>query len=88
MGNPLKSEGAAFRWLAAVIAGAGSVIAVTVLLGSAIGAALGFILIAIVSVFIVKGTIHMLGSPDEDPPEDDSPREDPPRRGSGSNDSA
>ena len=71
MGNPLKSEGAAFRWLIAVLVGAGSVILVTEIFGSVAGASLGFILIAIVSVFIVKGMIHMLGSPDQDKPEED-----------------
>lgn|GEM_PF-1544149 len=71
MGNPLKSEGAAFRWLVAVIAGATVVILVAVLMSSAAAALLGFILIAVVSVFIVKGMAHMLGSPDgdEDPTE-------------------
>lgn len=71
MGNPLKSEGAAFRWLVAVIAGAVVVILVAVLMSSAAAALLGFILIAVVSVFIVKGMAHMLGSPDgdEDPTE-------------------
>jgi hypothetical protein len=71
MGNPLKSEGAAFRWLIAVLVAAGLVILVTELLGSAAGASLGFILIVIVSVLIAKGMIHMLGSPDDDPPADD-----------------
>jgi hypothetical protein len=71
MGNPLKSEGAAFRWLVAVLAGAGSVVLVTELFGSAAGAALGLILITLVSIAIVKGMIHMLGSPDDDPPDDD-----------------
>lgn len=75
MGNPLKSEGAAFRWLIAVLAGAGLVILSTQLFGSAVGAAFGFILIALVSVAIVKGMIHMLGSPDDDPPEDELPPE-------------
>jgi hypothetical protein len=65
MGNPLKSEGAAFRWLVAVLIGAGLVILASELISSAVGAALGFILIAVVAVLIVKGMIHMLGSPDE-----------------------
>lgn len=66
MGNPLKSEGAAFRWLVAVIAGAVLVILVAVLMSSVAAALLGFILIAVVSVFIVRGMAHMLGSPDDD----------------------
>ena len=75
MGNPLKSEGAAFRWLIAVLVGAATVILVTEVFGSAIGASLGFILLVVVTVFIIKGMIHMLGSPDEDPPEEDPTRE-------------
>lgn len=66
MGNPLKSEGAAFRWLMAVIAGAVVVILSAVLISSTVGAIIGFLLIVAVSVAIVKGMIHMLGSPDED----------------------
>jgi membrane protein implicated in regulation of membrane protease activity len=66
LGNPLKSEGAAFRWLIAVIAGAALVILVAVLVSSAAAAVIGFLLIAAVSVLIAKGMIHMLGSPDDD----------------------
>jgi hypothetical protein len=67
MGNPLKSEGAAFRWLVAVLAGAGLVILASELISSAVGAAIGFILIAVVTVLIIKGMVHMLGSPDDEP---------------------
>lgn len=66
MGNPLKSEGAAFRWLIAVIAGAAVVILAAVLISSVAGAIIGFLLIAVVTVMIARGMIHMLGSPDED----------------------
>jgi len=66
LGNPLTSEGAAFRWLVAVLAGAVLVILVAVLISSVAAALLGFILIAIVSVFIIRGMAHMLGSPDDD----------------------
>lgn len=70
MGNPLKSEGAAFRWLVAFIAGAALVILVALLMSSVAAALLGFILLAVVAVFIVRGMAHMLGSPEgyEDPP--------------------
>jgi hypothetical protein len=70
MGNPLESEGAAFRWLVAVLAGAGLVILATELISSAVGAAIGFVLIAVVTVLIIKGMVHMLGSPDDDEPDD------------------
>ncbi len=76
MGNPLKSEGAAFRWLVAVIAAAVVVILAAVLISSAAGAIIGFLLIVAVSVVIVRGMIHMLGSPDEDIPSDEKPRQD------------
>jgi hypothetical protein len=66
MGNPLKSEGAAFRWLVAVLAGAGLVIAAAELISSAAGAAVALVLLVVVSVFIIRGVAHMLGSPDED----------------------
>ncbi|MEX0620298.1 MAG: hypothetical protein WD181_01825, partial [Solirubrobacterales bacterium] len=66
MGNPLKSEGAAFRWLIAFISGAVLVILVALLMSSVAAALLGFILLAMVAVFIVKGMAHMLGSPDGD----------------------
>jgi membrane protein implicated in regulation of membrane protease activity len=70
LGNPLKSEGAAFRWLVAVVAGAALVILVALLMSSVAAALLGFILMTVVAVFIVRGMAHMLGSPegDQDPP--------------------
>jgi hypothetical protein len=68
LGNPLKSEGAAFRWLLAVLAGVSLVILVAVLMSSVAAALLGFILIAVVAVFIVRGMAHMLGAPDDDDP--------------------
>jgi hypothetical protein len=91
LGNPLKSEGAAFRWLIAVIAGAVVVILAAVLVSSVAGAIIGFLLIAAVSVAIARGMIHMLGSPDgdetadrradapEQTPSEGSPYEEPPR---------
>jgi hypothetical protein len=42
------------------------VILVAVLMSSVAAALLGFILIAVVSVMVIKGMIHMLGSPDDD----------------------
>lgn len=66
MGNPLKSEVAAFRWLVAVILGAVLVILVAKLISSAVGLIVGMILIGIVSVNVIKGMIYMMGSPDED----------------------
>jgi hypothetical protein len=69
LGNPLKSEGAAFRWLVAVIVGAAAVILVAVLMSSVAAALLGLILIAAVSFIIIRGMAHMLGSPDDDGPE-------------------
>lgn len=45
---------------------------VAVLMSRVAAAFLGFILIAVVAVFIVRGMAHMLGSPDEDlVPDDD-----------------
>jgi len=70
MGNPLKTEGAAFRWLVAVIAAAAVVILVAVLISSALAAIIGFLLIAFVTVLIAKGMLHMLGSPDDDDRDD------------------
>ncbi len=70
MGNPLKSEGAAFRWLIAVIAGAAIVILAAVLISSVAGAIIGFLMIAYVTVVVAKGMLHMLGSPDDDPRQD------------------
>ena len=70
MGNPLKSEGAAFRWLVAVIAAAAVVILVAVLMSSVAAALLGLIMLAVVSVFIIKGMAHMLSPPDDDPRDD------------------
>ena len=69
MGNPLKSEVAAFRWLVAVIIGAVAVILAAKLISSAAGLILGMILIAFVSWQVIKGMIYMMSSPDEDEPE-------------------
>lgn len=82
MGNPLKSESAAFRWLVAFVAGAAVVVLVAVLMSSVAAALLGFILLAMVAVFIVKGMAHMLGSPDEDdvPPRPPDADGDPPEQ--------
>ncbi len=83
MGNPLESEGAAFRWLIAVLAGAAAVILAAVLISSLAGAIVGFLLLAAVSFLIARGVIHMLGSPEgdqaggaHDPPASEPARED------------
>lgn len=83
MGNPLESEGAAFRWLIAVLAGAAAVILAAVLISSLAGAIVGLLLLAAVSFLIARGVIHMLGSPEgedaggpEDPPGGEAVRED------------
>ena len=73
MGNPLKSEVAAFRWLVAVVIGAVTVILVAKLISSAAGLIWGMILIGIVSVYVIKGMIYMMGSPDDDDPEETEP---------------
>ncbi len=66
MGNPLSSEVAAFRWLIAVLIAAASVILIAKLIGSGAAVVWALVLLAVVSVFIVKGIAHMLGSPDDD----------------------
>lgn len=66
MGNPLTSEVAAFRWLVVVLVAAASVALVAKVISPTAGIIWGLVLIAAVSVSIVKGLAHMLGSPDDD----------------------
>lgn len=68
MGNPLTSEGAAFRWFIVVLVAAVSVGIVAKVFGSIPAIWYGMALIAIVSVVIAKGMIHLLGNPENDKP--------------------
>lgn len=80
MGNPLTSEGSAFRWFLVVLIAAVSVGIVARIFGSTPAILYGMVLIAIVSVVIAKGMSHLLGSPENDEPvEEDGPaRPEPP----------
>lgn len=71
MGNPLTSETAAFKWLMAILVGAGSVALASVLFGSIFAIWYGLALIFVLIGFIVKGMTYMLGSPDDDKDEDE-----------------
>lgn len=51
MGNPLKSEAEAFRWLLAIAAGAATVIAVTALTGPLVGALWALLLIIAAALY-------------------------------------
>jgi hypothetical protein len=66
VGNPLTSEVAAFRWLIAILIAAGTVALVAKVFGSIPGIYYGMFLLLVLAGFIVKGMIHMLGSPDEE----------------------
>ncbi|MFA9399627.1 MAG: hypothetical protein ACERKT_00795 [Acidobacteriota bacterium] len=66
LGNPLKSEGAAFRWLVAVLIAAIAIAATAKLISPAAGMILALVLAVAAAVPILKGLIHMLGSPDDD----------------------
>lgn len=66
MGNPLKSEAAAFRWLISVVVSAAAVVLVAELVSSTAGFLVGLVVLAIYTVFIIRGLAHMLGTPDED----------------------
>ncbi|MGB0121744.1 MAG: hypothetical protein WBP55_12410 [Solirubrobacterales bacterium] len=73
MGNPLTSEVAAFRWLVAILLGAGSVALASALFGSIVAIWYGLALIFILIGFIAKGMMYMLSSPDGDEPDGDEP---------------
>ena len=74
VGNPLTSEGAAFRWFVVVLVAAVTVGIVAKVFGSIPAIWYGMALIAIVSVVIAKGMIHLLGNPENDEPKpDDEP---------------
>ncbi len=66
MGNPLTSEVAAFRWLVAVLVAAASVGLVAKLIGSVAAIYYGMFLLLVLAVFIARGLIYLMGSPDED----------------------
>lgn len=71
MGNPLTSEGAAFRWFLVVLIAAVSVGIVARVFGSTPGIFYGIALLTIVSVIVAKGMVHLLGSPENDEPKTD-----------------
>ena len=73
VGNPLTSEGAAFRWFIVVLVAAVSVGIVAKVFGSIPAIWYGMALIAIVSVVIAKGMIHLLGNPENDEPKEEPP---------------
>lgn len=66
MGNPLKSEAAAFRWLISVVVSAAVVVLVAELVSSTAGFLVGLVILAVYAVLIVRGLVHMLGTPDEE----------------------
>ncbi|MGK2933192.1 MAG: hypothetical protein ACSLFD_10580 [Solirubrobacterales bacterium] len=68
MGNPLTSEGAAFRWFLTVLVAAVSVGIVAKIFGSTPGIFYGMFLLTIVSVVVAKGMVHLLGNPENDEP--------------------
>ncbi len=66
MGNPLKSEAAAFRWLVSVVVSAAVVVLVAEVVSSTAGFLVGLVVLAIYTALVLRGLIHMLGSPEED----------------------
>ena len=66
LGNPLKSEVSAFRWLVAVLITTIVIAAMARLVSPAAGMILALVLAVAAAVPILKGLIHMLGSPDDD----------------------
>lgn len=65
LGNPLESEGAAFSWLIVVIIAAVSIGLVARLISPLAAVIWLVILLGIVSVPILRGVRHQLGSPDD-----------------------
>ncbi len=66
LGNPLKSEGNAFRWLVAVLVAAIAVGSVARIISPTAAMVLALILVVVVAVPLFRGIVHMLGSPDDD----------------------
>lgn len=66
LGNPIESESAAFSWLIVIIIAAISIGVVARLLSPVAAVIWTIILLAVVSVPIIRGLRHQLGSPDED----------------------
>lgn len=66
LGNPIESESAAFSWLIVIIIAAISIGVVAKLLSPVAAVIWTIILLAVVSVPIVRGLRHQLGSPDEE----------------------
>ena len=66
LGNPLKSEGSAFRWLVVVLVAAIAVGVVAELISPTAATVLALVLIGLVAVPVLRGIAHMLGSPDDD----------------------
>lgn len=66
LGNPIERESAAFSWLILIIIAAVTVGAVARLISPTAAVIWVIILVGIVSVPIIRGLRHQLGSPDED----------------------
>lgn len=64
LGNPLESEQAAFRWVLAVIAGAGFVIALAELVSTTVGFAAALLLGLAVAVVGARGAWRMISGTD------------------------
>jgi len=74
VGNPLTSEGAAFRWFLLVLVAAVSVGIVAKIFGSTPGILYGMLLLTIVAVIVAKGMVHLLGNPENDEPAEEEPK--------------
>jgi putative copper export protein len=66
VGNPLTSEVAAFRWLVVVLAGAASVVLVAKLISSTAAIYYGAFLLLVLALFIARGMVYLMSSPEND----------------------
>lgn len=69
-GNPLQDESVAFRWLILILIAAMTVAIVAKLISPGAAVVWGILLLTGFSVAVIRGVIHMLGSPDDDEPDE------------------
>ncbi len=70
VGNPFQDESVAFKWLILMLAAAVTVALVAKLISPAAAVVWGILILIAVAIVGVRVVIYLLGSPDDDDPEE------------------
>lgn len=69
-GNPFQDERVAFRWLLAILTAAATVVVVAKVISVGAAVVWGIVLLLVFGYGILRVFIWLIGSPDEDDPDD------------------